>query len=321
MTQAENRRTVRGKWQKGILCANRAGMIVLLMTLSQYGLTSLLMAFLRGAGLDTAARFWGLSAPLYLCVYLALYILMMGVPLAIGARFLFPRERATGHVFFSAKRCISITFLGVALCLIGDMLAAVFTEYLYTLGIAEPQLPAMNDGSPLTLLLNLLALALAPAVMEEYLMRGLVLQTLRPLGDGPATAVSALLFALMHGNIQQAPYALLMGLVLGWVYVYTGRLCVAVAVHGISNALVLIVGYSLQFHESRAALWLQAGVLAGVLLSGTAGAVWLARHHVRRPHRVPYTVIPLRVRLGSLFCAPMLLLSVTVMVVLLIAYM
>lgn len=320
MAHTENRQTVGGKWKKGVLCANRAGAIVLLMTVSQYGLTSLLMALLRGAGLDISARFWGLSAPLYLCIYLMLYILMMGVPLAVGTRFFSPKETARKRAF-SSKRRVSVILLGVALCLLGDMLAAVLTEYLYMLGIAEPQLPVMNDGSFLTLLLNLLVLAAVPAVMEECLMRGLVLQTLRPLGDGLAVTVSALLFALMHGNVRQAPYALLMGLVLGWVYVYTGSLRAAIAVHGISNALVLIVSYSLQFQDSGRAMQLQMSVLAAVLLFGIAGAVWLSRHRLRRSQSDSPAPASLRVRIGALFRAPILLVSAAVMAVLLIVYM
>lgn len=51
---------------------------------------------------------------------------------------------------------------------------------------------------------------------EEILFRGLILRMLRPYGKRMAVFVSALLFALYHGNIIQIPYAFLVGLVLAY---------------------------------------------------------------------------------------------------------
>lgn len=64
----------------------------------------------------------------------------------------------------------------------------------------------------------LYASVLAP-VWEEILFRGYVLRTLRPYGKRFAVLGSALLFGLFHGNLLQTPYAVLMGLVLGYLTV------------------------------------------------------------------------------------------------------
>lgn len=61
----------------------------------------------------------------------------------------------------------------------------------------------------------LYASILAP-VSEEILFRGLVLRSLRPYGKRFAILGSAFLFAMFHGNLLQAPYAFLAGLVLGY---------------------------------------------------------------------------------------------------------
>jgi membrane protease YdiL (CAAX protease family) len=66
--------------------------------------------------------------------------------------------------------------------------------------------------------LFLYASILAP-IWEEILFRGYVLRTLRPFGKRFAILSSAFLFGLFHGNLLQTPYALLMGLVLGYVTV------------------------------------------------------------------------------------------------------
>lgn len=72
---------------------------------------------------------------------------------------------------------------------------------------------------------------------EEILFRGYVLRSLRPYGKRFAILLSALLFALFHGNILQLPYAFFMGLVLGYVaaeYSFGW----AVAVHAFNNTVL-----------------------------------------------------------------------------------
>lgn len=74
------------------------------------------------------------------------------------------------------------------------------------------------SGSADTFSMFLYAAILAP-IGEELLFRGYVLRSLRPFGKRFAILGSALLFGLFHGNLLQAPYAMLIGLVLGWLTV------------------------------------------------------------------------------------------------------
>jgi len=71
-------------------------------------------------------------------------------------------------------------------------------------------------GSSDTFSMFLYASLLAP-LWEELLFRGYVLRSLRPFGKRFAIWGSALLFGLFHGNLLQTPYAVLMGLLLGYV--------------------------------------------------------------------------------------------------------
>lgn len=57
---------------------------------------------------------------------------------------------------------------------------------------------------------------LAP-ITEEILFRGLIQRTLMPYGRKFAIFCSAFCFGIFHGNLIQAPYAFLVGLVLGYV--------------------------------------------------------------------------------------------------------
>ena len=58
---------------------------------------------------------------------------------------------------------------------------------------------------------------LGAPIFEEVLFRGLMMRSLEPYGKRMSILVSALLFGFFHGNPVQAPYAALVGLVLGYV--------------------------------------------------------------------------------------------------------
>lgn len=73
-------------------------------------------------------------------------------------------------------------------------------------------------GNSDTFSMFLYASILAP-VWEELLFRGYILRALHPYGKRFAVLGSAVLFGLFHGNLLQTPYAVLMGLVLGYVTV------------------------------------------------------------------------------------------------------
>ena len=82
----------------------------------------------------------------------------------------------------------------------------------------------------------LLGCVLAPAA-EELLFRRTLMDRLRPWGEGFALVVSALAFALVHGNLYQMLYAFSVGLVFGGVYLHTGRVRYTMLLHAGVNAV------------------------------------------------------------------------------------
>ena len=58
---------------------------------------------------------------------------------------------------------------------------------------------------------------LGAPIFEELLFRGIVMRSMEPYGKRISIFVSALLFGFYHGNPIQAPFAFLVGLVLGYV--------------------------------------------------------------------------------------------------------
>jgi len=206
------------------------------------------------------------------------------------------------RISFDQRLCLIA--VSVALCLLANILSALFCDWLYSLGIPQPKLSLPDDGSFPVLLAELAVFALLPALLEEALLRGLVLETLRPLGNGVAVVVSAVLFGMLHGNIEQIPFTALLGLVLGAVYVAANDLRLCIMIHALSNALALLVRFAVAHTTAQTAAFLELVLLTLVLLTGGLAALWLWRHPL--PLTASKMSSPLTVRVRSLLHAPLL---------------
>lgn len=98
------------------------------------------------------------------------------------------------------------------------------------------------------LLANLLTVALVPAVCEELLFRGGVQNLFeRWFGrSGKAWAphaavwVTAVIFSLIHGEVFSFMPRLLLGAMLGYIYIYSGSIVPNMLVHFVNNAIVVV---------------------------------------------------------------------------------
>ena len=98
--------------------------------------------------------------------------------------------------------------------------------------------------------LQLLALAVLPAVLEEALFGGVVLQTLLESGSRfGAWLLTTLFFSLLHGNLAALPAHLLFGGALTLAEMRTGNLLVPMVMHAVYNASAL-------FWRGMSAWWL-----------------------------------------------------------------
>jgi len=107
-------------------------------------------------------------------------------------------------------------------------------------------------GSPAVIALLVgvgVAAVVAAPIAEELFFRRLLLTRLRAhVGPGPAIALSALAFALIHWNPAGFPVYLWIGLVFGSAYVRSGSWAAAAAVHAINNVVafaLLLAGIAL----------------------------------------------------------------------------
>jgi sodium transport system permease protein len=93
-----------------------------------------------------------------------------------------------------------------------------------------------DQGAPLWLIW--LVVAVTPAICEEALFRGFILNGLRRMGAVPAIGISALLFGIAHASIYRLLPTFFLGIVFGLIVWRTGSLLCSIVAHALNNGLL-----------------------------------------------------------------------------------
>ena len=165
-----------------------------------------------------------------------------------------PAEKSS----LGALRWLRLLVIGEAMMYAGNLVSTGLTALLEGLtgASAANAVEEIVTGSDLWATL-LFAVILAP-LTEELLFRRLIAERLRPYGDKTALLLSAALFALMHASLYQFVYAFLLGLVLGYAYLRTGRLRASLGIHMGLNFLGSVLPMLLMQGMERLGLSLEA---------------------------------------------------------------
>ena len=157
--------------------------------------------------------------------------------------------------------------------------------------------------------------AVLPALLEELVFRGYVLRTLRVYGDWFAVMVSSLLFGLMHGNISQIPFAIIVGLALGWLYVMTDNIWVPVAVHFANNAFSLVQQYCSMGMGDNARGILSVFSIMSLITIGLISLGFLIARRSKLFRRLPRRgTLGAFGKIGTLVTSPLFLLGIALFV-------
>lgn len=140
----------------------------------------------------------------------------------------------------NAALCVLIAVIGVFG--INPLISSIdgfLVDIGYNLAGSLP-LPMDNFG---WLILNIILLAAVPAILEELIFRGVILNGYKKFGAVKAMVITSLLFALIHGSMQQLVFPFLFGLILSFVAIKTGSVIAPIIIHFVNNALVVILNY------------------------------------------------------------------------------
>jgi membrane protease YdiL (CAAX protease family) len=183
------------------------------------------------------------------------YMLSAFVPFFIAYGVMTPteKERAMRFNAPASKAMIPVTIvIGLAACTVGNFATGYLRSFVEAAGyeIIAGELPA--SSSVYGLLIDIVYVAALPALVEEFALRGVIMQPLRRYGDVFAIFMSSLVFALMHGNLLQIPFAFIVGIVIGYLVITTGSIWTGVLIHFFNNLYSVLITYLLEVRPTRA---------------------------------------------------------------------
>ena len=200
---------------------------------------------------------------------IAIYFISAFVPFFIAYKNMTPseQERAMRFNAPSSSAMIPVTVvIGLMACTIGNFVTGYLQSFVEAAGyeITAGDFPASKSLTGL--LIDIIYIAALPALVEEFALRGVVMQPLRRYGDTFAVIMSSLVFALMHGNLLQIPFAFIAGIAIGYLVIATGSIWTGVLIHFFNNLYSVVITYLLEVRPTFAEDFYRIYNIAAVIL-------------------------------------------------------
>lgn len=143
----------------------------------------------------------------------------------------------------------------------------------YVIGLIKqsPVVNPLDSAVGGNVIWQVFVLAISAPIVEELIFRKIMLDCLRPYGDKTAIWVTALAFALFHGNLSQALYAFVLGMIFAYVVIRTNDVRYSIAYHILINLfgstiMPMMAGSSNQVLVMIAGLLVWIFLIAGIIL-------------------------------------------------------
>ncbi|MDR0738969.1 MAG: CPBP family intramembrane metalloprotease [Oscillospiraceae bacterium] len=179
-----------------------------------------------------------------------------------------------GQIFcfkrLSSKALFYFTSMGLFVSFFANMASSVLVNNLRAFGFFKKDTPDIPiEKNPAEILVFAISVSLVPAIFEEIAFRGVVLGSLRRYGDYFAVLVSSLLFAMVHKDKYQVPFAFVLGLVLGSFLVETNSIFPSMLIHFFNNffscVLSLLKAYSKKSYEVFGDIYILIVLILGII--------------------------------------------------------
>ena len=133
------------------------------------------------------------------------------------------------------KRFIKIACIGVFFMYVGSYVSQIVTEIIGTVLGNAPENTVDTLLSDTNVIFSIVFVGIIGPIVEELIFRKLLIDRLTPYGEKIAILFPALVFGLCHGNFDQLFYAFLLGIILSYIYLRTGKLIYSIILHMFVN--------------------------------------------------------------------------------------
>lgn len=184
-----------------------------------------------------------------------------------------PLDKPKSMGYFKASIPIAFVIL-----ILANFVTAVMFVAIEGIGFSFDESEVESPSNVFEFIWEWIAVALIPALCEEFAIRGVVLQSLRKYGDIFAIVISAFLFGVMHGNVTQIPFAFILGCAMGYFVIKTGSLWTSIAIHLMNNTYAIIISILTNNLPMVGYLAIAATINAIGMAIGLLSYVWIRKN-------------------------------------------
>ena len=216
-----------------------------------------------------------------------------------------------------SKAAVLLVFIGLMCCVAGSYATGILTsviESIFGVTFTMPENDAVINNVPM-FFVSVLSTAVVPAFVEEFAIRGTVMQPLRRYGDKFAILMSALVFALMHGNMLQIPFAFVAGIAIGYAVTVSGSMWVGVAIHFLNNLMSVLMQTAVDNLSNTAENIAILVILAVVFTAGVVSLLLYLKFYARTPLQKGNTLLQNGEKTKAYLCTvPMILAGISLLI-------
>lgn len=216
-----------------------------------------------------------------------------------------------------SKAAVLLVFIGLMCCVAGSYATGILTsviESIFGVTFTMPENDAVINSVPM-FFASVLSTAVVPAFVEEFAIRGTVMQPLRRYGDKFAILMSALVFALMHGNMLQIPFAFVAGIAIGYAVTVSGSMWVGVAIHFLNNLMSVLMQTAVDNLSNTAENIAILVILAVIFTAGVVSLLLYLKFYARTPLQKGNTLLQNGEKTKAYLCTvPMILAGISLLI-------
>lgn len=214
-------------------------------------------------------------------------VISVGLTFSIGSK-LFKKsefcEKNPYNLPADKQKTLLLILIGFGGCLVANYVTVFLRTFAEGIGIYSDYSALEDPSSTLDIIMIFISSSIIPPLIEEFALRGVLMQNLRKYGNAFAIVTSAFVFGLFHGNAVQMPFAFLCGLVIGYAVIATESLWTGIIIHALMNSMSGISSALIYyFDEYVSNTFFYIGSAAGVIFGILALIIYFIRYKFDTP--------------------------------------
>ena len=231
---------------------DRRASLLFLISLGIYTTLSLALAFTANVAVMLLLNAFAVSIPAFL-IPSVIFRRKNRLPVFRAPKF--------GHIMLALLLGIGCIFLNIAVGCLNSALT-------YGIDINSNALDVQESLKSAGIPVMIIAVAIVPAISEEFLMRGTLLECWRRISPFGAIMLTSLLFGLLHTSPSNFLVYFAMGILFGVVYNITRNVWLTVVIHFVNNLLSVLISAAYMNEEFAQQLESAEGLAGSQELGG-----------------------------------------------------